>query len=312
MFEGVSRWLLDVLRVPPQPEPPAGAPESVRIFRAGRNYFRLRVALWGLGQFAAFVAILFWFWALHLAQAERDRGRELARSAPVPATVTAAPDGPAVKPAAPAAEAGSGEAPPPKHRKKHREELRTPDDWRRAAAKTPDWVFSLLWAIKLFGIVLYLVQLPITYGIRRLDYEQRWYVVTDRSLRLRSGVWRVREMTMSFANLQQITVAQGPLQRLLGLADVKVQSAGGSAGHGHYQHGHQSLHTGHFQDVEHAEEIRDLITERLRKFRETGLGDPDEKLHIAPATTPAAGEVASLAAAKELLAEAKALRQALG
>ena len=61
----------------------------------------------------------------------------------------------------------------------------------------------------------------------RLDYEQRWYVVTDRSLRLRTGVWSVREMTMSFANLQQITVTQGPLQRLLGLADVRFQSAGG-------------------------------------------------------------------------------------
>ena len=311
MFEGVSRWLLEVLRVPPQPEPPAGAPESVRIFRAGRNYFRLRVALWGLGQFAALVAIIFWFWALHQAQAERVRGRELANAAPAPATVTAAPDGPAVKPAEPAAAPDAGEAPAPK-RKKHRNELRTPDDWRRAAAKTPDWVFSLLWAVKLFGIALYLVQLPLTYGIRRLDYEQRWYVVTDRSLRLRSGVWRVREMTMSFANLQQITVAQGPLQRLLGLADVKVQSAGGGSIHGQSQYGGPSLHTGHFQDVANAEEIRDLITERLRKFRETGLGDPDEKPHAPPAMAPATGEVATLAAAKELLAEAKALRQALG
>ncbi len=310
MFEGVCRWLLRVLRVPPQPEPPAGAPESVRIFRAGRNYFRLRITLWGLGQFVALVAIVFWFLALHFVQNERDRALEQARAtpAPVPAAVTPTPEEPAVKPAEPATTAT-----PSAKRKKHRNDLRTPNDWRLAAVGTPDWVFHLLWGIKLVGIAIYLVQLPVTYGIRKLDYEQRWYIVTDRSLRLRSGVWSLREMTMSFANLQQITVAQGPLQRLLGLADVKVQSAGGGTGHGHYQHGRESLHTGHFQDVEHAEEIRDLITERLRKFRETGLGDPDEKHHhVTPPPVPITGDFATLTAAKELLTEAKALREALG
>ena len=310
MFDGVNHWLLRALRVPPQPEPPAGAPESVRVFWAGRNYFRLRLALWGFGQFAAFVAIVFWFWALHLAQAERDRGRELIQEAP--SIATSAPDAPAIKLSEPAA----NDQPTGKH-KKRRNDLHTPDDWRRAAAQTPDWVFHLLWGVKLFGIAVYLVQLPITYGIRKLDYEQRWYVVTDRSLRLRSGVWRLREMTMSFANLQQITVAQGPLQRLLGLADVRVQSAGGGgATQGHYQHGHQSLHMGLFHAVDNAEEIRDLITERLRRFRETGLGDPDEKHQhsVTPPPLPATavGDSATLAAAKELLMEAKALRQAIG
>ena len=42
MYEPLKSWLLRVLRVPPEPEPPAGAPESVRVFRAGRNFFRLR------------------------------------------------------------------------------------------------------------------------------------------------------------------------------------------------------------------------------------------------------------------------------
>ncbi|HTH49675.1 MAG TPA: PH domain-containing protein [Candidatus Limnocylindria bacterium] len=312
MFDEVCRWLLRILRVPPEPEPPAGAPDSIRVFRAGRNYFRFRLALWGLKQFAALVAIIFWFVALHLAQAERDRGRGLAESTP-PTPAVAAPTTVETAVQPPATVTGDQPAAP---RKKRRNDLRTPDDWRRAAAKTPDWVFHALWAVKLFGVAIYLIQIPITYGIRRLDYEQRWYIVTDRSLRLRSGVWSLREMTMSFANLQQITVAQGPLQRLLGIADVRVQSAGGGgATQGHYQHGHQSLHTGLFHAVEHAEEIRDLITERLRRFRETGLGDPDERHHhqVIPPPLPASsiGDSATLVAANELLAEAKALRASL-
>ena len=118
---------------------------------------------------------------------------------------------------------------------------------------------------------------------------------------------------MSFANLQQVEVKQGPLQRLLGLADVHVQSAGGG---GEMRPGHQgdSLHTGIFHSVNNATEIRDLILERLRQFRQAGLGDPDDHGHpTAPATPPtdmASGD--ALAAARELLAEARALRTALG
>ncbi len=70
---------------------------------------------------------------------------------------------------------------------------------------------------------------PLTYAIRRLDVELHWYIVTDRSLRIRTGLVRLQETTMSFANLQQVEVKQGPLQRLLGLADVHVQSAGGGS-----------------------------------------------------------------------------------
>ena len=76
------------------------------------------------------------------------------------------------------------------------------------------------------GVILYLIQIPITYAMARLDYELRWYIVTDRSLRIRAGLWSLQESTMSFANLQQVEVRQGPLQRLLGIADVRVQSAG--------------------------------------------------------------------------------------
>jgi uncharacterized membrane protein YdbT with pleckstrin-like domain len=160
--------------------------------------------------------------------------------------------------------------------------------------------------------LLYLVQIPITYAMARLDYELRWYIVTDRSLRIRSGLASVQESTMSFANVQQVVVSQGPLQRVLGIADVRVQSAGGGGGESHQKGAGESLHTGVFHGVDNAHEIRDLILERLRRFRETGLGDPDESraAPISAAVEPPAPT--ALAAAHELLGEARALRQALG
>ncbi len=121
-----------------------------------------------------------------------------------------------------------------------------------------------------------------TFVALRLEYELHWYIVTDRSLRIRTGLLRLQESTMSFANLQQVEVQQGPLQRLLGIADLRVQSAGGSDSRSREQ-GHDSLHTGVFHSVDNASEIRDLILDRLRKFRETGLGDSDDQPRHHPA-----------------------------
>jgi membrane protein YdbS with pleckstrin-like domain len=178
----------------------------------------------------------------------------------------------------------------------------------------PSWFFPLIWVVKIFSALVYLVQIPVTYAVRRLDYEMRWYLVTDRSLRLRFGVWQVSEATMSFANIQQVVVSQGPLQRLLGLADVKVKSAGGGGG-GHYNHRAVDMHAGLFHSVSNATEIRNLIQERLRRFREAGLGDPDEKA-VVDLLTPAVSHgngfsAATLSAAREVADEARALRAAI-
>jgi len=150
---------------------------------------------------------------------------------------------------------------------------------------------------EVFGVVAYLVQFSLTFFALRLGYEMRWYIVTDRSLRIRSGVWGVEELTMTFANIQQITVMQGPLQGVLGIADVQVLSAGGSGGGGAGQK-ESSGHAGHFRGVENADAIRDLILERLRRYKDAGLGDADE----APTAQ---------AAAQNVLQEARLLHAAI-
>jgi membrane protein YdbS with pleckstrin-like domain len=193
----------------------------------------------------------------------------------------------------------------------------------------PEFPFSfLLLYAEAVGVAGFVLQLPFTFYLLRLDYHYRWYLVTDRSLRIREGVVQVREQTMSFANVQNLSTEQGPLQRLFGIADLKVRTAGGG-GRSEGEHGEtkkKDLHLGYFRGVDDAEGIRDLILARLRGLRDAGLGDPDEPpgeleaeavAPIGAALGAALGEpsprapVPALEAARELLAEARALRAAL-
>src|SRR5882762_1577941 len=128
--------------------------------------------------------------------------------------------------------------------------------------------------IFLIVLVLVLLQRLFRLAILRLDYEKRWYVVTDRSLRVREGVVGVQEMTVTFANIQNISISQGPIQRLLRVADLRVDTAGGGGEMGH--HGHHDLHTAWFRGIDNADEVRGLIQERLRHLKDSGLGDQEE------------------------------------
>jgi membrane protein YdbS with pleckstrin-like domain len=327
MYERSSSLVLRWLKVPPEPHPPFGDPASLRVFRAGRNYFNFKFAGWALGQTLALAGII--FWAVTFIQVEESvRIERVKRASQPPAAAAGLVDQfkATAQAAAEAAPPKSGEKPAPTTgpAKPAKRRVRLASDWpsfiflfTQLALTLPPWAIPVLWALKITGFVVYLVQVPFTYAIMRLDYEMRWYVVTDRSLRIRTGVWKIQELTMSFANLQQVVVTRGPIQGLLKLSDVRVQSAGGGGGHSpSEQRQAASLHTGYFHGVDNANEIRDLILARLKHFREAGLGDPEELRRAAQphtasqAATPVAGDL--LAAARELAAEAKALRVALG
>lgn len=178
---------------------------------------------------------------------------------------------------------------------------------------------GIVHVIEILGIASYVALIPVTLLAVGLDYRMRWYLVTDRSLRIREGVFRVHEKTMSFANVQNLGVRQGPLQRLLGLADLEVRTAGGGEkGSGKdSEERRKSLHVGYFEGVDCAEEIKALILDRLRRLSDSGLGDPEEA-RAASGTVRSAGSSPAksasgpaLAAARELLTEARALRNAV-
>jgi len=278
MHELLKRLLLEVLRVPPEPQPPVGSAESIRIFRASRNYYRYSLVRWGLKQVGGLVGI---FFLIGMNTAfdfesripwERWSGNRAADSA---------------------------------------DEAAEPGDTPEIAG----WLGGghLFFLIEMVGLAALVVQAPVTYMMVRLDYEMRWYIVTDRSLRIREGVASIREMTMTFANVQNLSIEQGPIQRLLGISDLRVRTAGGGSGDEDKEHGDKeahSMHVGYLRGVDQAEEIRDSILARLRRLKDSGLGDLDDA-SAAHGPAPARG-AGLLAAAREVLDESRALRRALG
>lgn len=316
MYQRLTNFLLKWLGIPPEPHPPHGDPASLRVFRAGRNFLNLRLLKWITAQVGALVGIIFWFGFFSNLEPKvgevRTRIEQSRAAVPAPANLGDTINRTAKEFA--------------EEQKNNRQARRGQKGWKPVdsfnawqhgtanfLARLPGSAMGLIWFLEIAGLVIYLIQLPLTFMLARMDYDLRWYMVTDRSLRIRHGVWKINESTMSFANIQQVVVSQGPLQRFLSLSDVKVQSAGGG-GEKNDQPGQEDMHHGLFHSVTNADEIRDLILSRLRRFRESGLGDPEEKSTIHPAVSPPtpAATGALLAAARELAAEARALRATLG
>jgi uncharacterized membrane protein YdbT with pleckstrin-like domain len=167
----------------------------------------------------------------------------------------------------------------------------------------------LLFVAEAVGLVMALASAVFRLALVRLDFEKRWYVVTDRSLRVREGIFQVREATVTFANIQNISISQGPLQRVLGIADLRVDTAGGGGAASHGKQGMTNLHTVWFRGVDNANEIKELMQKRLRRLKDSGLGDHEE---MAAQKGMAVGAISSemVAVLREVRAEAAALRVA--
>lgn len=124
------------------------------------------------------------------------------------------------------------------------------------------------------ALVIAVVPDIIAYIAIHLRYDTTWYVMSDRSVRIRRGVWTIREITATYDNVQNVSINQGPLQRLFKVADLQVETAGGGGG-GAPGHGGAGAgaHSARIEGIQDAAELRDLIMARVRASRTAGLGD---------------------------------------
>jgi len=235
-----TRFVARFLRIPHDPEPPAGAHDSVRTFRAAKAYYRYRLVGWALTHLTTAIGLAIGIVAL-------------------------------------------GAAPPFPYK----------------------FVVNVVEALV---VAFYLAAFALSYLMVHLDYQLRWYIVTDRSLRIREGLVSINEKTMSFANIQNISVRQGPLQRAFGIADVEVRTAGGGAAHAAQETARADLHLGYFRGVDNAEEIRDAILARVRQMKDSGLGDLDVPHEAHQIGAGASASEGAVEAARELLDEMRGLR----
>lgn len=267
----VRARFLAFLRVSERPDPPPGAGDDLEVFRASRRFLYYNLLKWLPGQIAAALGL-----AVSLVLFSKMEQALLG------------------------SEAWS----------RFLEGLESAD--ARIAPQIAFWISNSVWLfniVEALAVVAFLFQLLWGGAMLKLSWELRWYMVGDEFLRIRHGLWKIQEKTMTVARIQNMTVRQGPFQKLLGIADLEVHTAGGGASAGETDESGEKkgLHIGHFRGLEDAAALRDRIRAQLIRHRGAGLGDAEE----AEAGVGEPADDAELAAAaRELLDETRALRRA--
>lgn len=151
-------------------------------------------------------------------------------------------------------------------------------------------------ALLIFAVQCFIIGLALV--TTRVDFELRHYLVGDRSLRVAQGAWKREEVTLSYANVQNIEVTQGPLERFFGFKSLIISTAGADT-----TPGAENSHLVTMVGLEQADEVRALILGMLKQQRDTGLGDTTHP------PTPM-GSTLSLARLNEIKAAALSLRDA--
>ncbi len=165
-----------------------------------------------------------------------------------------------------------------------------------AALKGTGAVLAGLIALAILGLV--------GFGLvaARIDFELRHYLVGDKSLRVSHGAIVRREVTLSYANVQNLEVTQGPLEGLFKIKTLTISTAGGSAAPGTV-----NLHEARLEGLSNAEEVKQLILGMLKGHKDAGLGEPPDAAHSAGLDTAALEEVRTAAVNLRNVAESLAV-----
>lgn len=165
-------------------------------------------------------------------------------------------------------------------------------------ALTIAWL-AILIASPLVGVLLFPIYLAVAvipdifaYIAIHLRYDSTWYALSERSMRLRRGIWVIHETTITYENIQNIGVRQGPVQRHFGIATLTVHTAGGGSGagaggkhSGHGRAGAAAAHLGVIEGITDARELRDRLMARVERSRSAGIGDEHHDAHLPHSTT---------------------------
>ena len=112
----------------------------------------------------------------------------------------------------------------------------------------------------------------VAYVALHLKYDTMWYVMSERSLRCRRGIWIILEHTITFENVQNVHVRQGPIQQLFGISTIVVETAGASEGEANV---HAVGNKAVMEGISNPAEIRRQIMDRVRASRGAGLGEEE-------------------------------------
>jgi putative membrane protein len=141
------------------------------------------------------------------------------------------------------------------------------------------------------GPFFFVVLLPLYF-----KYHSLRYVVEEEGITMRWGVLFRKEISLTYARIQDIHLTSNFVERWLGLARIQVQTASGS-----------SSAEMTIEGLREFEAVRDFLYARMRGARDHGPGAPTGRV-------PAAADPSMQALAdtlREVAAEVRALRAAV-
>jgi membrane protein YdbS with pleckstrin-like domain len=133
------------------------------------------------------------------------------------------------------------------------------------------WRPWIAWIVALPALMIAIVPDIVAYVMIHLRYDNMWYVITNRSLRARRGIWVILEHTITFENVQNVYVLRGPIQHFFGISTIVLETAGATEGESEnpFAVGNKAI----LEGIDNPEEIRELIMEQVKATRLAGLGD---------------------------------------
>ena len=135
----------------------------------------------------------------------------------------------------------------------------------------PNWTFTILYIVDGSIFVLFNV-IALLYNIT--FWKSFSYRISDKYIRIQSGVFTKSKTTIPFSRIQNINLAQGVFDRMFGLHTVKIETAGKSAGQ---QQGGPIRPEGYIPGVKDPRKIVEIIDQLVHKYTQTktdsGIGD---------------------------------------
>lgn len=168
-----------------------------------------------------------------------------------------------------------------------------PDSSKIFSLERPEpklWTLYLLRA--LFTGPAAVILLPILYA----RYHTLRYRFDEEGVHMKVGLLFRQEVNVTYARIQDIHLRSGIIQRWLGLADILIQTASGSAA--------AEMTIEGFSDYE---AIRDFLYSRMRGTRET----PPPLPHAHPASAAPVASTEAVALLQEIRDELRATREAI-
>ena len=112
------------------------------------------------------------------------------------------------------------------------------------------------------ALFLFTMPAPLAVALLRPRYHR--YALAETSVQVSRGVLKERDWTIPYGNIQAVTVRRGPIQRMLRIATVRIDTAGG-----------RGIHTPHILDIDVDQAsafVRDLL-ERANNLGGTSHGN---------------------------------------